>query len=165
MTLDTSCTVFFAKAGAAAAAAAAAAEGLPKEAEVALQALLEPQGLSVELLTEVLRWRLEKPDCNRGAVLDGLYSRFAAKGGITRSSARGEGDRAGAEGAASGKEKGKDTAGTGSALLLPDGRGVGEGSAEENTAAAAVGVVAKAASSAMPVARLLVLRFKDEDDG
>ena len=37
--------------------------------------------MTSQLLTEVLRWRLAKPDCERGVVLDGLDSRFAAKGG------------------------------------------------------------------------------------
>lgn len=76
-------------AAAAAAAAAAMAEALPTEGELALQALLEPQGLQSDLLTEVLRWRLAKPDCDRGAVVDGLNSRLAARGE--------EGDRGGGE--------------------------------------------------------------------
>lgn len=53
---------------------------MPTETELALQALLKPQGLSPELLIEVLQWRLTKPDCDRGVVLDGLDSRLAAKG-------------------------------------------------------------------------------------
>lgn len=76
-------------AAAAAAAAAATAEALPTEGELALKALLEPQGVQSDLLTEVLQWRLAKPDCDRGAVVDGLNSRLAARGE--------EGDRGGGE--------------------------------------------------------------------
>lgn len=89
---------------------------MPTEGELALQALLEPQGLQSELLTEVLQWRLAKPDCDRGVVMDGLDSRLAA---------RGEGGE----------------------------RGGG------------VAVAANATAAAMPGARLLVLRFKNEDKG
>lgn len=67
-------------AAAAAAAAAGAADVPPTEAEVTLRTLLEPQGVPSELVTEVLRWRLAMPDCDRGVILDGLHSSLAAKG-------------------------------------------------------------------------------------
>lgn len=33
-----------------------------------------------ELLTDVLRWRLQKPDCDRGVILDGLDSHLSSPG-------------------------------------------------------------------------------------
>lgn len=56
------------------------AEAAPGQAEIDLRDLLEPQGVSSDLLSEVLRWRLAKADCNRGVVLDDLVSRFVGTG-------------------------------------------------------------------------------------
>lgn len=56
-----------------------------------------------------------------------------------------------------GKDTDVDAAG-----LPPEG---GEEGAAHDAGAAAVAAAAKAASSAMPTARLLVLRFKGEEDG
>lgn len=120
--------MFYSLKGAGAAAADAAAKGATrsKPAEDALEALLKPQGLSSRLLTDVLRWRLVKPDCDRGVVLDGLDSRFAAsklEGGVVDSK---------------------------------------EGGVIERMEAAGV---ARAVAAAMPEARLLVLRFRDDKNG
>lgn len=110
-----------------------------------MQALLEPQGLSADLMAEVLQWRLRKPDCDRGVVLDGLNSRYA--------SAAGEGE--GLDG-----------------LGDPHRSGSGGEEGGESTAAAPssesgrrVAGTAKAALAAMPGARLLVLRFKGGNKG
>lgn len=114
-------------AGAAAAADKASKEAArSKPAEDALRTLLRPQGLSSRLLTDVLRWRLAKPDCDRGVVLDGLDSRFAA--------AKLEGNVVG----------------------LKEGEVIGKMEAA---------CVARAVAAAMPEARLLVLRFRDDENG
>ena len=112
----------------AAAAVDVALEGAArsKAAEVALEALLKPQGLYSRLLTDVMWWHLAKPNCDCGVVLDGLDSRFVVaklEGGVVGSK---------------------------------DGRVIG------NTEAAGV---ARAVTTAMPEARLLVLRFRDEKNG
>jgi len=129
-----------------------------------LQALLEPQGLSPELLSEVLQWRLTKPDCDRGVILDGLQCRFVATGARRGAGTGGGGGGRDGEGGAAigkvqaGKDAGKDAVG----FALSPTEAEGEGTAGDEAAAALV--VAKAACSAMPTARLLVLRFKDGED-
>lgn len=87
-------------------------------------------------MAEVLRWRLQKPDCDRGAVLDGLDSRYASAGEEALDSL--DSHRASAE------------------------EGEGDPSTESGRK---VAVTAKAVLAVMPGARLLVLRFKDDDKG
>ena len=90
-------------------------------------------------MAEVLQWRLKKPDCDRGAVLDGLDSRYASAGGgglDGLEDSRRYAPQEGGDGAAPSSESGSKVAGT-----------------------------AKAALEAMPGARLLVLRFKGGDKG
>lgn len=113
---------------------------------LALQALLEPRGLSDELLTEVLKWRLAQTDCHRGAILDGLDSRLVAKR-----------RRWGVEGGR-GRQDDNDPAGAGD-------RGERGDAARSRAADATFAMVAEAVSEAMPAARLLVVRFKDGERG
>lgn len=94
--------------------------------------------MSSDLLTEVLRWRLAKPDCDRGVIVDGLDSRLAS--GATAAVAAG----VGAQG-------GQDT----------QGGQVGSG----KFTGGKTGTVAKALVAAMPSARLLVLQFEGDERG
>ena len=62
-------------------------------------------------MAEVLEWRLQKPDCDRGAVIDGLDSRYAS-----RCASPGEGERGG-EDSPSGDGLGRKVAVTAKAAL------------------------------------------------
>ncbi|CAM9169791.1 unnamed protein product [Choristocarpus tenellus] len=59
------------------------------EAEVSLHSLLAPEQLSVDLLVDVLRWRLSQHDCSHGVVLDDITAgQGLTKGEVAQAVAR-----------------------------------------------------------------------------